>query len=264
MTTMPRISIVTPSYNHGQFIENAIQSVLNQNYPNFEHIIIDNCSTDCTLNVLRKYSHLTWISEPDRGQSDALNKGFRRATGDIIGWLNADDYYLPGAFQKVVAFWEGHPEADVVYGGCQYVDESGKFTRNYTPINFNRRILLYRFYIPSTATFIKRAIFYEGNFIDINFHYIMDREFFTRLALHRKKFLHIRDILAAFRWHDDNKSLNKPKIGEEYMRVLDMYDGGSTFRRKARYYLIVFYRWKYRWQKLIEGGYLVDRYKPAK
>ncbi len=97
----PKISIVTPSYNSAEFIEDCIQSVLKQNYPNFEHIIIDGGSTDGTVEILKKYPHLKWISEPDEGQSDALNKGFKKAEGDIIGWLNSDDVYLPGTFNKV-------------------------------------------------------------------------------------------------------------------------------------------------------------------
>ena len=96
-----KISIVSPSFNQGQYIEEAIQSVLNQGYENFEHIIIDACSTDNTLEILKKYSHLKWISEPDEGQSDALNKGFKLATGDIIGWLNVDDIYLSNTFKDV-------------------------------------------------------------------------------------------------------------------------------------------------------------------
>src|ERR1700755_1492305 len=93
-----KISIITPSYNQGRFIEDAILSVLSQGYPDFEHIVIDNCSTDNTLDVLKKYPHVKWVSEPDRGQSNALNKGFGLSTGDVLGWLNCDDFYLPGAF----------------------------------------------------------------------------------------------------------------------------------------------------------------------
>ena len=97
----PKITIVTPSFNQGKFIDENIQSVLTQNYPNFEHIIIDGGSIDGTVDILKKYSHLKWVSEPDRGQASALNKGFRMATGDVIGWLNSDDSYLPGTFEVV-------------------------------------------------------------------------------------------------------------------------------------------------------------------
>src|ERR1700743_3653163 len=98
-----KISIITPSYNQGQFIEDAIRSVLDQGYPDFEHIVIDNCSTDGTLDVLRRYPHVRWVSEPDGGQSAALNKGLRLSTGDVLAWLNCDDFYLPGAFHTAAA-----------------------------------------------------------------------------------------------------------------------------------------------------------------
>jgi glycosyltransferase involved in cell wall biosynthesis len=109
-----KISIVTPSYNQGNYIKKAIQSVLAQDYPHVEHIILDNCSTDQTLDVLKRYDHLTWRSEPDNGQSDALNRGFKMARGDIVGWLNADDQYLPGCFQSVIDFLSRHSEIDIV------------------------------------------------------------------------------------------------------------------------------------------------------
>ena len=101
---LPKISIITPSFNQGVFIEDSIRSVQEQNYPNFEHIILDGCSTDGTIEILKKYDHLIWSSEPDEGQSDAMNKGFNMASGDLIGWLNTDELYMPGAFNHLVSF----------------------------------------------------------------------------------------------------------------------------------------------------------------
>jgi glycosyltransferase involved in cell wall biosynthesis len=100
--SFPKISIVTPTYNQGQFIEHNIKSVINQKYPNYEHIIIDNCSTDQTIKILKKYPHLKWVSEKDKGQSDALNKGYEMDTGEIMSWKNADDYYLHSSFHVAV------------------------------------------------------------------------------------------------------------------------------------------------------------------
>ena len=121
----PRISIVTVSLNQGNYIEDAIQSVLKQNYKNFEHIIIDGISTDNTIEILKKYKHLKWISEKDEGQSDALNKGFKRCTGDIIGWLNSDDYYLEDTF-NVVKNKLLNPSMDAVYGNCIFVNKENE------------------------------------------------------------------------------------------------------------------------------------------
>src|SRR5215467_1765166 len=119
---MPKISIVTPSFNHDGFIEEALLSVKKQNYPNLEHIVVDGGSTDGTLEILQRYGsqpgwgHLRWTSEPDHGQSDALNKGFRLAQGDIVGWLNSDDRYRVGCLQKIVQAFSTHSQADVIYG----------------------------------------------------------------------------------------------------------------------------------------------------
>ena len=124
-----KISIVTPSFNQGKYIQDAIESVLNQKHKNFEHIIIDACSEDQTIEILKKYPHLKWISEPDKGQSDALNKGFNKATGDIIGWLNADDIYLPNTF-NIISKSLNDKAIDAVYGNYNFIDVSGKITKN--------------------------------------------------------------------------------------------------------------------------------------
>lgn len=204
----PKISIVTPSYNQGRFIETAIKSVLEQNYPNFEHIILDNCSTDRTLSILEKYSHLIWKSESDEGQSDALNQGFRMATGDIIGWLNADDRYLPKCFDNVARSFNDNPETDVVYGDYYWVDEWENLIQSRRELDFDFFILKYLhvLYIPSTSTFFKQRIFREDNFLDTSLKYSMDYEFFLRLAYKKYKFTHINCYLANFRWHKHNKS----------------------------------------------------------
>ncbi|MDJ0588989.1 MAG: glycosyltransferase family 2 protein [Pleurocapsa sp. MO_226.B13] len=206
--TYPKISIVTPSYNQGKFIESAIQSVLEQNYPNFEHIILDNCSTDRTVEILQNYPHLIWESKPDRGQSDALNQGFRLATGDIIGWLNADDLYLPECFEKTVKSFANSPESDIAYGDYRWIDEQGNIVQFRKELDFDLFILKYLHvsYIIGISTFFRRRIFEEDNFLDTSFHYSMDYEFFLRLARKRYKFVHIDSYLTDFRWHKENKS----------------------------------------------------------
>ena len=117
-----KISVITPSFNSGEYLEDAIQSVLIQQYPSFEHIVVDGGSTDGTMDILRKYNHITWISEPDKGQSDAMNKGFKMSTGDIIVYLNADDYFLPGAFNRVIPYFDAG--AEFVVGNIR-VDKNG-------------------------------------------------------------------------------------------------------------------------------------------
>lgn len=223
----PKISIVTPSFNQGKFIELAINSVLKQNYPNFEHIILDNCSTDETVEILQKYPHLVWQSQPDKGQSDALNQGFRLATGDIIGWLNADDLYLPECFKKIAKSFASSPKSDLVYGDYRWIDELGQVIQLRKELDFDWFILKYLhvLYIPSTSTFFKRKIFEEENFLDTSLKYSMDYEFFLRLARKQYHFLHINAYLADFRWHHENKSvIAYQEQKEEKTRALLRHD----------------------------------------
>src|SRR5580658_3296860 len=128
----PKLSIVTPSFNQAQFIEATLRSVKSQHYPALEHIVVDGASTDSTVEILKRFAampgweHLRWISEEDRGQSDAINKGFRMATGDIIGWLNSDDRYRPGCFRAVVEAFKANPDIDILYGDYTWIDETGR------------------------------------------------------------------------------------------------------------------------------------------
>ena len=149
-----KFSIVTPSFNQGRFIRDCIESVRAQTETEWEHIVVDAGSTDETLAVLREYPHLKWTSEPDQGQSDGINKGFLRATGDWVMWLNADDYLLPGALRKVAGAASRWPEADVLYGECLFVDKDKRLLRRKRDHRFDFGVLVfYGCYIPSTATF---------------------------------------------------------------------------------------------------------------
>src|SRR5688572_25596277 len=137
----PLVSIVTPSYNQGRYIEETIQSVLNQDYPNLEYLVLDGGSTDETLEILKRYEgRLVWISEKDRGQADAINKGFHLAKGRILGWLNSDDTYSPGAIRKVAQYFQTHRDVGLLYGEGYHVDTAGKIIERYNtePFNFHR------------------------------------------------------------------------------------------------------------------------------
>src|SRR5258706_6083465 len=124
----PRISIVTPSFNQAAYVDATIRSVLDQRYPNLEYIVVDGGSTDGSVDIIRRYEdRLTyWVSEPDRGQADAINKGLARATGEIRAYLNSDDLYLPGALLRVAAEYRAHPDADIICGVCRVIDEHGR------------------------------------------------------------------------------------------------------------------------------------------
>ncbi|MGX5857992.1 glycosyltransferase family 2 protein [Dyadobacter jiangsuensis] len=209
--TYPKISIVSPSYNQGEFIEDAIQSVIDQNYPNFEHIIIDGGSTDETIDILKKYPHLIWVSEKDKGQSDAINKGFKRASGDIIGWLNTDDYYLPNAF-KLVAENFSKTSADALYGDIIFVDKHRKKTRDVKSHKPVKWLSLFYCFIPSAAFFVKRHVIQSGIMIDSNLHICMDKDLFANIFYSGHKVKYIKKYLTAFRWHENNKSLDTSDV----------------------------------------------------
>lgn len=221
-------SIVTPSFNQGAFIAKALQSVYRQNYPEVEHLVIDGGSSDGTLGTLRDcsgqpgWNHLRWISEPDHGQAHALNKGFLQASSDIVGWLNSDDLYLPGCFERVVQVFEQHPGIDVIYGDYRWIDKNGAVSRIRHEIEFSRFVLIYHrvLYIPTTSTFFRRRIFDEGNFLDERLHFAMDAEFFMRLARKGYRFRHLRAVVADFRFQPDSKTCISPQRQLEEKRLI--------------------------------------------
>jgi glycosyltransferase involved in cell wall biosynthesis len=220
MKSTPLISIVTPSFNQARFIGDALESVRLQNNENCEHLVIDGMSTDGTVDLLRnqtataKRQTMYWISEKDTGQSEALNKGFRRAKGEIIGWLNSDDRYRIGSFDHIVQAFEENPKVDIFYGDYVMVDETGKVLKIRREIEFNAFILLYHriLYIPTTATFFRRRIFEEGNGLDESLQYAMDLEFFIRLSERGYRFKHIPQLLADFRLQPNSKTCSFPEL----------------------------------------------------
>jgi glycosyltransferase involved in cell wall biosynthesis len=218
MKYTPIISIITPSFNQASFIGEALRSVRLQDNGKCEHLVIDGMSTDGTIDLLRdqtatrEQQNLSWISERDSGQSEALNKGFRRATGEIIGWLNSDDRYRANCFEHIVQAFEDYPEVDIIYGDYVIVDEMGKALKIRREIDFNAFILLYHriLYIPTTATFFRRRVFEEGNWLDEKLQYTMDLEFFIRLSQRGYRFRHIPQLLADFRMQPNSKTCRSP------------------------------------------------------
>lgn len=274
---MPKISIVTPSFNHAGFIEEALLSVKKQNYPNLEHIVVDGGSTDGTLEILQRYGsqpgwgHLRWTSEPDHGQSDALNKGFRLAQGDIVGWLNSDDRYRVGCLQKIVQAFSTHSQADVIYGDYTWIDQQGRVLRIRREIRFSQFILsyLHLLYVPTTSSFFRRRIFDEGNWIDLNFYCAMDYEFVLRLAQKGYKFQHVSGLVADFRVHDGSKSVafRKRSLSEHneialaHVRFLQHFSGDKV-RRVVLATLRIAAR-ALRYSEKLLRGYYFDQFRPS-
>ena len=239
-----KFSIITPSFNQGRFLPDCVESVLSQlsgtkerRNPSadvhegtmgraqhvslaehgrgdsaiappcieVEQIVVDAGSTDNTLEVLKRHPHLKWTSEPDKGMSDGINKGFLKATGDWVMWLNCDDYLLPGALAKVAEFIKAKPDADVVHGDCVYVKEyRTPIRRKYdTPVD-DWDFLFVGCCIPSTAVFYRRRIIESGHLLDVSYHNCMDWEYYLRLCREGFRFSYLAEALAGFRWHDQS------------------------------------------------------------
>ena len=206
---LPRISIVTPSFNQGKFIEETIRSVLLQGYSNLEYIIIDGGSTDETLDIIHKYKQYIayWVSESDEGQADALNKGFIKATGDLIGWQNSDDYYYPNAFTYAAYGALHFQEYDVFYGSRNFfnLNDTGNITKDNHMSAFDLEQMIPNTNIANQSAFFRRKIFQQGNLIDKSFKHCMDHEFFWRLIFKGYKFIFLPEINACYRLHPDCK-----------------------------------------------------------
>ncbi len=231
------VSVVTPSFNQGEFIAEAIRSVLDQEYPEIEYMIVDGGSSDGTLEILRQTDgRVRWVSEPDRGQTDAINKGWRRATGDIVAWLNADDFYYPGALQQVETFFEAHPEVDGLYGDCDYVDREGRYLRPYPTRPYDYLLLVREAldFIPQPATFLRRRVLESVGFLDESLHYVMDFEYWLRVGLrHALAYMPVR--LAATRLHSEAKSVRSgPGFARELVLVYERLFAGPDLPPAVR------------------------------
>lgn len=180
----PRITIVTPSFNQGLYLEEAIQSVLSQEYPNLEYVIRDGGSTDGSVDVIRRYeTQLSgWVSEPDAGPAQAINRGFAGGGGDILGWLNADDLYLPGTLRAVAEAFVQRPDAALVYGEGWYIDEAGRHIEpcRFVRRTFNRRYLVNRDPVLQPAAFWRRSLWQAVGPLDESLRWVFDWEWFIR------------------------------------------------------------------------------------
>jgi glycosyltransferase involved in cell wall biosynthesis len=251
----PTLSVITPALNSEEFMEDAILSVSRQQGVAAEHIVIDGASTDNTLSIVQRYSEVRWTSEPDRGQSDAINKGFLSAKGDLVGWLNADDYYLPGGLEAIALAAQSHPEADVIYGDCVFVDSGGKIVRSKVEHGFDRSVLMYfGCYIPSTATFFRRHIIDAGMLLDCDYRVCMDFEYFARLAQAGCKFCYVPRFIAAFRWHGNNVSLQHLPRRAEERRLVQQRFNGNDLSGRTRNLLANLYRVKRVLRKTLSGN----------
>jgi len=238
-----KFSVVTPNYNYGRFLKKALESVLAQadapGAPEIEHIVMDGGSTDDSVQILKDWAafaaaqpaakagrySFAYVSEPDKGQTDAINKGLRRATGDVVAWLNADEWYEPGALSKMASAFERRPKADLIYGEVRFVRPDGSTIRVKRDHRFSGFVLLwYGCYISSAATFWRRRVLDAGDYLDASYKVTMDFEYWVRLWRHGYRFSFLPATLASFTWHDGNVSeVFAARRREERNKVQDLY-----------------------------------------
>jgi glycosyltransferase involved in cell wall biosynthesis len=212
---VPRLSVVTPALDQVRYIGETLDSVSRLTVDH-EHLVIDGGSTDGTVELLRDRDDpaLTWISEPDRGQTDAVNKGLRRATGDYVGWINADDAYVPEGVARAIAHLDANPCVGAVYGLMEITDEHGGVTRTYRPARFNwTRYLWTGDYVPTTAIVFRRALLDQSGLLDETFRDAADYDFYLRL-LHGVRVDRIEEAIVRFRYHAESKTARDPGLGQ--------------------------------------------------
>jgi len=239
VTDFPRVSIVTPSYNQARFLEATIQSVLAQDYPNLEYIIVDGGSTDGSVEIIRRYADRLawWVSEPDRGQTDAINKGFAHASGEIFAWLNSDDTYEPGAVAEAAAFLAAHPQVGLVYGDASFIDAEGRVIGRFNARQTSlKRLRRGGVYIPQQAAFWRADLWHQVGPLDPSFYFAMDYDLWVRLAqVSEIRYLPGR-VWANFRLHGDAKTIaDDERCWPEMLRVHHRDGGGYLSWIYARY-----------------------------
>lgn len=293
-----KFSIVTPNYNYGRFLRKALESVYSQvaepaNLPTcepanrpadapaerrpdieIEHIVIDGGSTDDSVSILKDWADFAaaqpaakagrysfaYVSEPDEGQTDAINKGLRRATGDIVAWLNADEYYLPGKLPLVAAYFASHPKADFVYGEPLFVDKDGKPIRVRYAHRFSKFVLYgCCCYIASCASFWRRRILDDGFYLDPSYKVIMDGEYYCRLAQAGYRFRFIPATIAAFSLHGNNAmTVHHQTRAHEWLAIRRTFGLFPALRGTCEHTIRRFVSWcGLQWRRVLVVGRLV-------
>jgi len=220
---MTLVSIITPSYTQAQYLEQTLRSVLEQDHSSIEYIVIDGASIDGSVDIIKKYENRLayWVSEKDSGQAEAINKGLARATGDIVAWINSDDFYFPGAIESAVKAFEAHPDVGMVYGDTVAVDEKGEFIHFPQYAQWGLADLLTFNIIGQPAVFMRRDVLLKAGFLDPSFHFLLDHQLWIRMAS-RAPMVYVPERWAAGRFHESAKNVAQAaKFGEEAFRILD-------------------------------------------
>ena len=222
MLSQPLISIVTPSFNQAAFLEQTIRSVLEQGYPNIEYWVIDGGSTDNSVEIIKQHAPRLagWVSEKDKGQADGINKGLANATGEIIGWLNSDDLYYPGAIAGAVEAFRLHPEASFVFSDVESIDEHGNAFNLMRYDDWKLPDLMTFHIIGQPGVFMRRAVLEQAGYLDLNYNYLLDVQLWLRMAAIAEPYYAPEEVWAAARIHSDAKNIAHAKdFGAEAFRL---------------------------------------------
>jgi glycosyltransferase involved in cell wall biosynthesis len=251
-TQIPLVSVITPSFNQAAFLESAIQSVLGQDYPRIEYIVVDGGSTDGSLEIIERHADRLawWVSEKDRGQTDAINKGFARARGEILAWINSDDTYNPGAVSAAVKQLMNHPEVGLVYSDCNYIDEQGTVIGTFPAAQTDYHRLRNGYvHIPQQTMFFRSKYWRQLGPLDPSFYFAMDYDLWTRMAVYTSFKYVAGQTWANFRIHRSGKTTtHDDKCWPEMIRI-HYRDGGRVLSPiVAKYHLrrVIGPLWKWR------------------
>ncbi|MFT7237016.1 MAG: glycosyltransferase involved in cell wall biosynthesis [Cyclobacteriaceae bacterium] len=242
---LPKISIITPSFNQAEFLEETILSVLDQKYENLEYIIIDGGSTDNSVNIIKKYADQIsyWVSEADEGQTHAINKGFRKATGDLVAWMNSDDIYYPYAFHAIATSYANTNGAfDVYFGDKENIDKEGKLIKRYYYPPFCSWGIKYttNMNISNQSAFWRRDVLDAMGYLDESIQFAMDYEFFLRICIKGARFKKVNSTLGALRMYEENKSSLEEWIKikfENLKEIKKQNEISDSFIKKGLFYM---------------------------
>ena len=256
MTEHPLVSIITPSFNQSRYVEATINSVLSQDYPNIEYLIVDGGSQDGTVEIIKKYEDKLawWASEKDKGQTDAINKGFARAKGEILAWLNSDDTYEPGAISAAVKYLQEHPQVGLVYGDCNFINEDGRVIGKFGSAQTNQHLLRQGYvHIPQQTMFFRADLWKKVGPLDPSFYFAMDYDLWTRISAHAE-LKYVPQTWANFRLHTTGKTIvADDRCWPEMVRV-HYRDGGSFISViVAKYYVrkLIAPLWNWRRRRML-------------
>ncbi len=230
----PLVSIITPSFNQASFLEQAIKSVLQQGYPNIEYLVVDGGSNDGSLEIIEKYSSRMawWVSEADSGQAEAINKGLQRASGEIIAWLNSDDFYYPGAVAAAVEALRVYPQAGLVFSDVDSVDETGELINRMRFGDWGLEELMSFKIISQPGVFMRRSVLDKAGSLDTGYHYLLDHHLWLRMGLHAPIQYARGARWAAARFHSGAKNrAQAASFGREAFRIAEWLENDPAYRQ---------------------------------